>query len=56
MVPCQLEGERDDLNNYDGGTPGWEEFDAGTCTECGASDWTSEETATMKRCYQPEAL
>lgn len=48
MVPCTIEGERDDINDWDGGTPGWEEFTARTCTDCGCSEWSDEEAEELK--------
>jgi len=48
MVPCTIEGERDDINDWDGGTPGWEEFLPGKCTDCGHYKWTIEEEEEMK--------
>jgi hypothetical protein len=52
MVPCQIQGERDDRNNWDGGTPGWEEFTTGACDVCG-DDWTTEEEEQLRDNYRP---
>lgn len=43
MVPLMVRGETDDINQWNGGTPGWEEVEAGACPSCGFDAWDGEQ-------------
>ena len=48
LVTMTRTGEADDVNDFNGGTPGWEEVEIGECSSCGASDWTEDEDFALR--------
>lgn len=52
-VPLVVRGEADDINDWNGGTPGWEEVEAGPCPSCGFNQWDGDQLHDLSMRSQP---
>ena len=53
-VRLVVTGEADDINDWNGGTPGWEEVEAGACPSCGFDAWDGDQLHDLSVRSQPE--
>lgn len=52
LVRVVIRGEADDINDFNGGTPGWEEVEAQACPSCGFAAWDEEQVEALRGAFQ----